>query len=227
MSGFLRTVESFLLFAFKVVELIHENFDVCLSPGSCADICNLLKKGYISTKSHLTFDQEAAASGGPDAAAIPVPRNANSPASATEPMQEPMFVQSPVRGPDNEHHQRNASHDGNTEIDEEIEVLRHNGGHDGNDFLSDFLPSPSRPMPSPGKFVPSPGRDDFTPMPESNLGSERVPLLHAPDMSPSPGTYQGAQSTGLSDILELINTPGVEVSFCLFSFRFVFFCLSF
>ncbi|KAL9368153.1 hypothetical protein Peur_039352 [Populus x canadensis] len=204
----------------------QENFDACLSPGSCEDLCKLSEKDYITTKPHLTLEQGdisehgVTTSPGPETEAIPEPRMASSPAPTAEPISEPMIAQSPVpgrqSGMEKERPQQDLGcydHSVLPEIDMEIERLRNDGGHDGNDFLSD-LPSPAMSMPSPGRFMPSSlRRDDFTPMPISSFGSGTVPqegtstTVHTPEFSASPGTYQlGEQNTGLSDIPELMKT---------------------
>lgn len=197
-----------------------------LITGSCEDLCKLSEKDYITAKPHLTLEQGAISehgvttSPGPETEAIPEPRMASSPAPTAEPISEPMIAQSPVpgrqSGMEKERTQQDlgcSDHSVLPEIDMEIERLRNDGGHDGNDFLSD-LPSPAVSMPSPGRFMPSSLiRDDFTPMPISSFGSGTVPqegtstTVHTPGFSASPGTYQlGEQNTGLSDIPELMNT---------------------
>jgi len=210
----------------------QENFDACLSPGSCEDLCKLSEKDYITTRPHLTLEQGdisehgVTTSPGPETEAIPEPRMASSPAPTAEPISEPMIAQSPVpgrqSGMEKERPQQDLGcydHSVLPEIDMEIERLRNDGGHDGNDFLSD-LPSPAMSMPSPGRFMPSSlRRDDFTPMPISSFGSGTVPqegtstTVHTPEFSASPGTYQlGEQNTGLSDIPELMKTAEDDVS---------------
>lgn len=197
-----------------------------LITGSCQDLCKLSEKDYITTKPHLTLEQGdisehgVTTSPGPETEAIPEPRMASSPAPTAEPISEPMIAQSPVpgrqSGMEKERPQQDLGcydHSVLPEIDMEIERLRNDGGHDGNDFLSD-LPSPAMSMPSPGRFMPSSlRRDDFTPMPISSFGSGTVPqegtstTVHTPEFSASPGTYQlGEQNTGLSDIPELMKT---------------------
>ncbi|KAH8520535.1 hypothetical protein H0E87_001831 [Populus deltoides] len=197
-----------------------------LITGSCEDLCKLSEKDYITTKPHLTLEQGdisehgVTTSPGPETEAIPEPRMASSPAPTAEPISEPMIAQSPVpgrqSGMEKERPQQDLGcydHSVLPEIDMEIERLRNDGGHDGNDFLSD-LPSPAMSMPSPGRFMPSSlRRDDFTPMPISSFGSGTVPqegtstTVHTPEFSASPGTYQlGEQNTGLSDIPELMKT---------------------
>lgn len=197
-----------------------------LITGSCEDLCKLSEKDYITTKPHLTLEQGdisehgVTTSPGPETEAIPEPRMASSPAPTAEPISEPMIAQSPVpgrqSGMEKERPQQDLGcydHSVLPEIDMEIERLRNDGGHDGNDFLSD-LPSPAMSMPSPGRFMPSSlRRDDFTPMPISSFGSGTVPqegtstTVHTPEFSASPGTYQlGEHNTGLSDIPELMKT---------------------
>ncbi|XP_012065510.2 sister chromatid cohesion 1 protein 3 isoform X1 [Jatropha curcas] len=170
--------------------------------GYSANICNLFKRDYIITKSHLTLEREATpeprvvTSPAPSTEAIAEARDANSPAPATEvvieardraspppiteEIPEPTSAQSPVS---------------EAEPDPEIERLRHHEGQDGNRLLPD---SPARFMPSPGRFVSSPfRRDDFTPNTEKNLGSGSVPwaqtsieteVMPTPGISASPGT---------------------------------------
>ncbi|KAJ6354084.1 hypothetical protein OIU76_003004 [Salix suchowensis] len=201
-----------------------------LITGSCEDLCKLSEKDYITTKPHLTLEQGGVSdhvitSPGPETEAIPESRMASSPAPTAEPISEPVIAQSPGPGcqssMEKERPQQDLGcHDHSVlpEFDMEIERLRNDGGHDGNDFLSD-LPSPGILMPSPGRFMPSSLRsDDFTPMPISCFESGTVPqegtstTLNTPEFSASPGTSQlGEQNTGLSDIPELMKTAEDDV----------------
>ncbi|KDP27052.1 hypothetical protein JCGZ_20987 [Jatropha curcas] len=200
--------------------------------GYSANICNLFKRDYIITKSHLTLEREATpeprvvTSPAPSTEAIAEARDANSPAPATEVVIEDRDVASPApiteEIPEPTVAQSPASE---AEPDLEIERLRHHEGQDGNRLLPD---SPARFIPSPGRFVSSPfRRDDFTPNTQKNLGSGSVPwaqtsieteVMPTPGISASPGTCTTEPETprtfledqfdlghtGLSDIPESI-----------------------
>ncbi|GFY92160.1 Rad21/Rec8-like family protein [Actinidia rufa] len=169
-----------------------------LMTGLCADLCNIYKNEFISEKPHLVSVEEA----------CPEPSVAHSPPC------DPMGSR-----------------------DMEIERLRNYDGPIGSNILPEIIGSPSRFMPS--EIMGSPNmllhRDDFTPAPASagSLGSQSEPKLGTPvgtavqptpDLAESAGTLGsemetpatflgerlGLESTGLSDIPEVMNSAEAD-----------------
>ncbi|PSS24484.1 Sister chromatid cohesion 1 protein [Actinidia chinensis var. chinensis] len=176
-----------------------------LMTGLCTDLCNIYKKEFISEKPHLVSVEEA----------CPEPSVAHSPPC------DPMGSR-----------------------DMEIERLRNYDGPIGSNTLPEIIGSPSRFMPSEIMGSPNmlPHRDDFTPAPASagSLGSQSEPKLGTtvgtavqptPDLAESAGTLGsdmetpatflgerlGLESTGLSDIPEVMNSAEADdLSFLAF-----------
>ncbi|XP_021912279.1 sister chromatid cohesion 1 protein 3 isoform X1 [Carica papaya] len=201
-----------------------------LITGFSADLCDIFKKDYISSRSQLAVVEE------PISEQSPIP--ARSPSPITEAVPEPSILQTPdplvevqfkanARLPDV--FPENNMHTN----DIEIELLRAGKGDGGNSSLPDFMtsaassmPSPGAPLPSLVASLPSPFRTDIrTPPSMSSLGEGGVPqagtsgtgVLPTPDFSASTAPYGsdletprtflegglGIGSTGLSNILEL------------------------
>ncbi|KAJ4831956.1 hypothetical protein Tsubulata_018820 [Turnera subulata] len=189
---------------------------VCLSTGSCSEICNLVQD--FSTNSHLIFDDEAvvqtgvAYSSAPETVVTPDLGDASSPVlatgrvsegqnaassdPATEVIPEPQAVVSPVTEP---------------AIDMP-EFLRHQESHGVDVDMHDLFPSPSRGV----------RKDDFIPMNtfESETTADRgtnigTSTMQTPNIAVSSRMYGseresprtiseefGADESGLLDTLE-------------------------
>ncbi|KAJ8899220.1 hypothetical protein K2173_012396 [Erythroxylum novogranatense] len=220
-----------------------------LITGLCADICNLYEKGSISSKPHLTLEPVATEcmderSPAQSSEAIQEPaitssldpafeaslghRNAASPATANVDFPEPTNAVCSIRVTGTILEPFIAECPGvEPESNIEIERLRHDEAHLGNDILPELFPSEERLMRSPIR------RNDFTPDLANNIGSQTATwaestvgtgLLPTPDIGTSTGTFSseletpktyleermGIDNTELSDIPEMMNSAETE-----------------
>ncbi|XP_059431521.1 sister chromatid cohesion 1 protein 3 isoform X2 [Corylus avellana] len=172
--------------------------------GLCMDLCDIFKDDYMSSKPHLVVSEEAfpdrriAATPISTNDAFPEPRVPQSPAATAEAVPEPCDAQSPAPVPD---------------LDMEIELPRNVEGHDGSNFLPEFVPSQARFTPSPLR------RHDFSPATTSETG-----VLPTPDPAAFTGTCRSElerpmthseerldlERTGFSDIPGLMNSAEAD-----------------
>lgn len=167
---------------------------------------------------------------------IPEPSAVQSPTHATEAIPEPNAVQSPthatetIPGPMSgliQETRVGESYVPGPHTDMEIEQLRHDETNIGNDNLPEFMHSPARDVHSPSR------RDGPTSFSPSSLGTTfGSAALPTPDVAASTGSHGleletprtlseerlDVQSTGLSNIPELINSAEAEVSVFIQSF---------
>lgn len=170
------------------------------------DICNIFKKDYISAKPHLVAT--ATEEGNSE------PMIVDSPAPETEAIPEPSAAKSPHAAEDIQEPRVSESHASVPEIEMEIGQLRHDDSNIGNDYLPEFMLSPATVMHSPFR------RDDQTHSSTKSFESESMPTgTHGSELE-TPRVlseeWLGLETSGLSDIPELINSAEADVSTCVF-----------